>query len=105
MLQWYVRAFNPNYANFKGRASRREFWGFTAINILIIALIGIPMGVIFIKNLALDAYDPYYGYDISDSDATWLGILVLIYAGYALVSLFPMLGVSIRRLHDTGRSG
>lgn len=68
-----------NYANFTGRARRKEFWFFalTQFIILIIAQI-------------LDAI---------------LGSEFLFYMLTVLALFIPALAVSIRRLHDIGKSG
>ncbi len=66
------------YATFNGRASRREFWSFAFFNFIFTFLI------VSIDHL--------------------LGSKLLFYA-YTLVLAFPSLSVTVRRLHDTGRSG
>jgi uncharacterized membrane protein YhaH (DUF805 family) len=69
------------YADFKGRARRREFWTFTLVNVAI--------GVL----LNMLAMVP--GLEI---------ISMIVYAVFALALLIPSLAVSFRRMHDTGRS-
>jgi uncharacterized membrane protein YhaH (DUF805 family) len=66
------------YAVFEGRARRKEYWMFVLCN----AIITIILDILF---HFLDA--PF---------------LILL---YALAVLLPNIGVSIRRLHDTGRTG
>jgi len=66
------------YAVFKGRACRKEFWGFLLFYFLIGLAIGFFSMIIKIK---------------------------FITTGYGLAALIPLLAVSSRRLHDTGRSG
>ena len=70
------------YAVFTGRARRKEYWLFFLVNTIISILIGAVLGVIGLEELAMP-----------------VGII------YALVMLLPNLGVTFRRLHDTGRSG
>ena len=70
------------YATFQGRAPRAEYWWF----ILFIAL-----GHISILILA----------SIADSD----GLSGVLYGIFTLGTLLPTLAVSVRRLHDTDRSG
>ncbi|MDP2427198.1 MAG: DUF805 domain-containing protein [Methylobacter sp.] len=73
------------YAVFKGRATRSEYWHFTLFNILAVG------GFCLIDQLTGNFnFDVGYG---------------LLSAIYTLVMILPGLGVSIRRLHDTGRSG
>ena len=67
------------YADFGGRASRREYWGFAFANLLLAAsfwLLGIVGGPL-----------------------QSLSVL------YALAVLVPNLAITARRLHDTGRTG
>ena len=68
------------YADFQGRASRREYWMFMGISLLIAIVFGIVDAMVF-------------------GETPILGIL------YALAMLVPSLAVSVRRLHDTNRSG
>ena len=70
------------YAVFTGRARRKEYWLFFLINTIISLLIGFVLGIIGLEELAFP-----------------VGLL------YGLLVLLPNLGVTFRRLHDTGRSG
>ncbi|MBA0446642.1 DUF805 domain-containing protein [Stenotrophomonas maltophilia] len=76
------------YTQFNGRASRSEFWWFQ----LFIAIVSIPLYVLgFIA-----------GY--TDSQALALastGLSVVMW----LIFVLPTLAVTVRRLHDTDRSG
>ena len=84
MLKWYYEVLK-NYTVFSGRASRKEFWYFTLLNIIITIVLGV-----------LDL--------VTGSYLTESGIWFLS-GGYALALLMPSIAVSIRRLHDTDRSG
>lgn len=83
-MNYYFAAFKK-YAVFNGRANRSEYWYFTLFNILAF--------------LAFSLVDKIMG--TFDFDAGY-GALS---ANYTLAMIPPGLGVSIRRLHDTGRSG
>lgn len=77
------RAFN-NYSNFTGRASRSEYWWFYLFGVLVswgCSLIGVIT----------------FG-----SDSAFNGLFSCL---WALAILLPSLGLGVRRLHDTGRSG
>ncbi|MBD0708704.1 MULTISPECIES: DUF805 domain-containing protein [unclassified Streptomyces] len=76
-MNWYLEAFKK-YAVFSGRARRKEFWMFGLFN--------------FLVSLVLVIIDNVVGYPV-------------LTPLYGLASLLPSLGLSIRRLHDTGRSG
>ena len=75
------------YADFEGRATRREFWLF----FLIWAILG---GIAIWVDLRLGIYAINFRNGIGIFSITWLVALML-----------PWLAVSVRRLHDTGRSG
>lgn len=68
------------YAVFSGRAQRAEYWYFLLFN-LVIGLVLFSLGT-FLGKVALFAY--------------WI---------YAVAVLIPSIAVSVRRLHDTNRSG
>lgn len=77
-MKWYLTVVRDNYANFKGRARRQEYWMFTLFN------------VIFAYGLAGIGYLLEFN---------------LISNIYSLVVFVPGLAVTVRRLHDTGKSG
>ena len=79
-FQEAVRTCLSKYADFNGRARRSEYWFFA------LAYFGAAV-VASIPELALG------------SGTSILGSLVLI------AGILPSLAVSVRRLHDTGRSG
>ena len=82
-MSWYLKVLNQ-YADFKGRASREEFWMFFLFHLLAtFVLAAIGLGVMFLMN---------------NIGAILLPCLYL----YAV--LIPNLAVTFRRLHDTGRS-
>jgi uncharacterized membrane protein YhaH (DUF805 family) len=80
-VHWYV-AVLKKYAVFRGRARRREFWLYTLVNIVV--------------SLVLEVVDRVAGTD---------GHFPVISGIYGLLVLLPTLAVTIRRLHDTDRSG
>ncbi|MGY2438263.1 DUF805 domain-containing protein [Pseudomonas sp. SDO52101_S400] len=74
----YLEALK-NYAEFKGRATRREYWMFVLINLGICIVMGV-----------LDAM---------------LNTKGILYNLYSLAMLLPSIAVGARRMHDTDRSG
>lgn len=82
-MEWYVGVLRK-YAEFNGRARRKEYWTFVLIN----------MGI----SLALGAVDGVIS-AVVDTDVTVFGGL------YGLLVLVPSVAVTVRRLHDTDRSG
>ncbi len=81
----YYKSVLKKYAVFEGRARRREFWMFTLFNAIFA--------------IALSIVDMIVGLDIGNLN---IGVLNII---YSLAVLLPSLGVTVRRLHDTNRSG
>jgi uncharacterized membrane protein YhaH (DUF805 family) len=83
-MSWYLEVWKK-YAVFSGRARRKEYWYFVLFNIII--------------SIVLTGIDGVTG---SLSAATGMGLLSGL---YALAILIPSIAVSVRRLHDTDRSG
>lgn len=80
-MNWYLKVIKQ-YADFKGRARRKEYWMFVLINGLISFALGFLDGII---GLAQKGF----------------GISTL----YNLVVLIPAIAVAVRRAHDVGKSG
>jgi len=78
-MNWYLEVLKK-YAVFNGRARRKEYWMFFLFNIIIAAVLAI-----------IDTY--------------LFGGPSFLYGLYVLAVLLPALGVMVRRLHDTGRTG
>lgn len=76
------------YAQFSGRSSRREYWTFT----LCVFACNLVAYTIFSIGLAMDI-------------GILAGIGGIVYLAISLASLIPSLAVTVRRLHDTDRSG
>ncbi|MGR6742154.1 DUF805 domain-containing protein [Microbacterium arborescens] len=87
-----LRRFVQNYANFRGRASRSEFWW----PMLVVVLF--PIVVQIINGLVTGDWRPIDTRVVQDLP----DVIVLV---FSLVTLLPMLAVTWRRLHDTDRSG
>lgn len=76
-MQWYLSVLK-RYAQFSGRASRREYWTFVLYNFLFLVLLSFVGRVMRMRTLA---------------------------SLYNLVVFIPGLAVGVRRLHDIGKSG
>ncbi|MDD5009017.1 MAG: DUF805 domain-containing protein [Syntrophorhabdaceae bacterium] len=83
-MNWYLQALKK-YAVFSGRARRKEYWYFFLFN--------------FIVGLVLGFIDGLVG---TSSKGAGIGLLGSI---YVLAVFVPGIAVSVRRLHDTNRSG
>lgn len=85
MIYLYWKVLTTRYAQFSGRAGRREYWlfhlaHFTAYFIILTAPVL-----------------------MKDVDHLSYGILALFF--YILLTLPPLLSLNVRRLHDIGWSG
>lgn len=83
-MKYYLKALK-NYSNFSGRSRRKEYFFFCLFN-FIFAVFAIILDNLF--GLTFDLV-PYGS----------------IYALYTLCFLIPNLAVTVRRLHDIGKSG
>ncbi|QDU07706.1 DUF805 domain-containing protein [Gimesia aquarii] len=79
-MNWYLEVLKK-YAEFNGRARRMEYWMFTLFNFIIAFVLNMLVGFVG---------EP---------------MLVALPALYGLFVFIPGIAVTVRRLHDTGRSG
>ena len=78
-----------NYANFNGRARRKEYWVFTLFFMLFLLVPSFVFGLLI-------------GMFPSETVLISGGIIL---AALYFIHLVPALAVTVRRLHDTGKSG
>ena len=79
-MNWYLKVLKQ-YADFSGRARRKEYWMFFLFNTIIsYGIIGLSLG--------LD-----------------MPSLSMVSSLYSLVVLIPSIAVGVRRMHDSGKSG
>lgn len=83
MLEWYIGVLKA-YAVFNGRARRAEYWYFVLAN----SIVAVLLNIIFVSILGRIS-----------------SIFVYIPSLYFFAVLVPYSGATIRRLHDTGKSG
>jgi uncharacterized membrane protein YhaH (DUF805 family) len=83
-MNWYLKALKQ-YVDFSGRARRKEYWIFVLFNILFLIL-----ATILDYTLGTNFKPLPYG---------------VFYCLYGLAVLLPGLAVTVRRLHDIGKSG
>ena len=76
-MKYYLKVLQ-NYAIFKGRASRSEYWYFVLFNVIFSIVLGFVSGIVD---------------------------LPILYTIYSLVLLIPSIAVAVRRMHDVGKSG
>ncbi len=82
-MSWWLSAMKK-YVDFSGRARRKEYWMFILFN-LIFAFV----------TIVLDGL-------LGINDSQGIGVF---YSLFSLVILLPTLSVTVRRLHDVGKSG
>ncbi|MDR0559206.1 MAG: DUF805 domain-containing protein [Prevotellaceae bacterium] len=85
-MNWYLKVFKQ-YADFRGRARRKEYWIFTLFNAIFMVA-----AVILDKIVGINIAEGY-------------GIFNLLVLLYGLAVFIPVLAVCVRRLHDIGKSG
>ena len=86
-FKWFLICVMSKYSDFTGRARRKEFWMYTLL-FFIFSLTFVILGA------------------ITSSIAVSLGMLhALLYVVIFLALICPTLALSVRRLHDVGKSG
>jgi uncharacterized membrane protein YhaH (DUF805 family) len=84
-MQWYLDVLKK-YTVFDGRARRKEFWMFALFSTIV--------------SIILNIIDKIIGTDFGGASSSgWLSTI------YGLAVLLPTIGVGIRRMHDTNRTG
>jgi uncharacterized membrane protein YhaH (DUF805 family) len=83
-VKWYIKALKK-YAVFQGRAGLKEYWSFVLFNIII--------------NFVLALVDSKTGNFGAEARVGLFGSI------YNMAVMIPGIAVSVRRLHDTDRSG
>ena len=87
-MNWYLKVLKQ-YADFSGRARRKEYWMFVLFNFIFLIVAAILDNIL---GLTFKIAGQSVGYG-------WL------YLAYCLAILIPGLAVAVRRLHDRGKSG
>ncbi len=86
-MKWFIKCFKQ-YADFNSRARRSEFWWFSLIN-FIIAMVLMVCWIAPIVKMGITLGSPF----------------LYLYLLYYIAVLIPSIAVTVRRLHDIGRSG
>ena len=87
--KYYLDILTNKYADFKGRARRKEYWMWT-LYYTVILLFAMVLDNALGLNFELLGQNLGYG---------WL------YVTIGITHLIPGLGIVVRRLHDVGKSG
>jgi uncharacterized membrane protein YhaH (DUF805 family) len=83
-MNYYLAALKK-YAEFSGRARRKEYWFFALFNVIFILV-----AMLLDNILGLTIMDLPYGF---------------FYFAYAVAMVIPGIAVFVRRMHDIGKSG
>ena len=83
----FLEALTKRYAQFSGRASKREFWGYMLFRMVAVVAIFFVAVIMFAINESLGS------------------IFNLLCWLFGIALFIPDLSVGVRRLHDTGKSG
>jgi len=76
-MNYYLKVLKQ-YADFNGRARRKEYWMFVLFNFIVGFLISITGGMMGAE---------------------------ILYTIYSLAVIIPSIAVGVRRMHDVGKSG
>jgi uncharacterized membrane protein YhaH (DUF805 family) len=83
-MNWYLKVLKQ-YADFNGRARRKEYWMFVLFN-MIFGIVAIVLDNVLGIAMEGIGYGPLFGL-------------------YMLAMIIPSIAVEVRRLHDVGKSG
>ena len=100
LLTYWLECFTKHYADFSGRARRREYWGTVLFNVLIQVVLIIILS--FVCTILFSSIE--INGEVTLSPLFFLLLDTPIYI-YGLIWLLPGLAVAVRRLHDIGKSG
>jgi uncharacterized membrane protein YhaH (DUF805 family)/cold shock CspA family protein len=92
LWRYFTRSLMANYANFHGRARRKEYWGY---------LLFYTIGATAIGIVALFLDGSAGNLDGGETPVVTLGLWGLL----VLATVIPSLAITIRRIHDIGLSG
>jgi len=90
-MNWYLKGLKQ-YADFSGRARRKEFWMFALFNMIFAIAWTLLLTLLFV------GINSNTNYDLA-------GAVNAAYYSYAAALMLPGMAVTVRRLHDVGRSG
>ena len=88
-MKWFIKVLR-HYADFSGRARRKEYWMFVLFN-MICAIVWI-----FLTALA---------YTLFNNNTISTNAVNVICLSYGVIVMLPSMAVTVRRLHDVGKSG
>ena len=93
LFEFFVKCIK-NYANFRGRARRKEYWGFFLFDFIMTLVIPLVSWILLLRVILI----------VGDNSPFAKVPNILGWLWY-LYTFLPSLAVMIRRLHDIGKSG
>ena len=97
------KVITKDYCNYRDRSRRAEFWYFSLVASIIIFILELPL-TIFASNQTQEK--DYQGNvkPVELSGGLYAYTVIIFFVIFGLIFL-PTLSLSVRRLHDIGRSG
>jgi len=92
-LHWFTDPITKHYADFKGRATREQFWLFLLYGLL---------GIIIVWFLLVCFFAIFLNFGFHGA-TFWLGVIGVPLTFWSLI--IPIVSIQVRRLHDIGWSG
>ena len=86
-VDYAVQTITKNYANFNGRARRKEYWGTMLVYMIVAVILSMLMNITF----WISEYLSYF--------------FVLVASIFYLAMIVPIIALTVRRLHDVDKSG
>ena len=100
-MSWYIGVLK-RYADFNGRARRKEYWMFQLFNMLAYLACSVVAGIVAVLlSRTFSSASP----SASSTEAAIPGLAFAIPVLYLLAVIVPTLAVTARRLHDQDKSG
>ena len=101
---WALDSVFRNFGNFWGRSGRAEFWYWALFAFLLLWTLG--FGVAAVEGIdALDLSGEAFRRAFTEKTRGLETPFKIFLIVFGTITFLPSLAVSVRRLHDTGRSG
>lgn len=106
-MEWMLLPYRRLYRLIEGRSSRREFWMFTLLNFLIVAVVvGVFAAIGGLASLRSESLNPEsIGLGLLGATAGLVLVLIVPLYIWALLTSVAAFAVTVRRFHDLNLSG
>lgn len=91
-MEWMLLPLK-RYADFNGRSRRKEYWMFMLLQMIVLVVLGGIFGIAAAIG----------GGDNGPGALAWVVFAIIMIFGLAMI--VPGIAVTVRRLHDQGKSG